>query len=250
MNKGSFKQWLEANTNLKSYSVGRYTGAIETVSLELESYGLDSINLYDIDDASYIDVILNNAAFREKDDKGNRMYSTALKHYKKYAEKHISQSVLEAELLREEKEFERYLTEDPAVIIDSVEDKPRPKPTFRKVNNQKVWKRNSSFAAETVSNADYLCEYDNQHQYFVSKYSKRNYVEAHHLISLKHQDQFDCSLDNHANIVSLCLVCHKKIHYGLFEDKKDILDKLFNSRRERLIKSGINISLEQLYSYY
>jgi len=67
---------------------------------------------------------------------------------------------------------------------------------------------------------------------------------------MQYQEQFDCSLDIHANIVSICLVCHKKIHFGLFKDKKEILEKLFNSRRDRLIKSGINISLDELYSYY
>lgn len=83
--------------------------------------------------------------------------------------------------------------------------------------------------------ADYLCEYD-----FISK----NYVEAHHLVPMQYQEQFENSLDIHANIVSICLVCHKKIHFELFDDK------LFNIRKERLIKGGINISLDELYSYY
>lgn len=64
------------------------------------------------------------------------------------------------------------------------------------------------------------------------------------------QEQFDNSLDIHANIVLICLVCPKKIHYALFDEKKEILEKLFHSRSERLIKSGINISLDELHNIY
>ncbi len=126
---------------------------------------------------------------------------------------------------------------------------PKDKPNHRSVNNRTVWSRNPKYASESVGDADYLCEFDNQHKHFVSKFNGKNYVEAHHLIPMQYQEQFDCSLDIHANIVSICLVCHKKIHFGHFEDKKEVLEKLFNSRRERLIKGGINISLDELYIY-
>lgn len=71
----------------------------------------------------------------------------------------------------------------------------------------------------------------------------KNYVEAHHLIPMQYQEKFDNSLDIHGNIVSICLVCHKKIHHGLFKNKKHILEILFKSRRERRIISEVNLTL-------
>lgn len=250
MNKDTFAIWLETHANLKPYSIGRYSKAIGTISSELGDYGLQRINLFKLTDTAFIDTILNNSEFKRKDDKGNRMYSTALKHFKRYIEYYYV-SEFQTELYKEEQEFEKYLTANPADFsrVD-IEDKPKDKPKYNSVNNKKVWSRNPKYANEAVADADYLCEFDNQHKHFISKFNGNNYVEAHHLIPMQYQDQFDCSLDIHANIVSVCLICHKKIHFGLFEDKKIILEKLFYSRRERLIKGGIKISLKELYGCY
>ncbi|MBZ5753046.1 HNH endonuclease [Metabacillus rhizolycopersici] len=250
MNKDTFAEWLKTYTDLKPYAIKRYSRAIETLSLELGDFGLQRINLFNLPDTAFIDTILSNPEFKKKNDKGHRMYSTALKHFKKYIE-YSYDSELQAELFKEEQKFEKYLTENPAdVSRANIEDKPKDKPNHRSVNNKKVWSRNPKYASEVVVDADYLCEFDNQHKHFISKFNGKNYVEAHHLIPMQYQEQFNNSIDIHANIVSVCLVCHKKIHHGLFEEKKEIIDKLFNSRRERLIRSGINISLKELYSYY
>jgi 5-methylcytosine-specific restriction enzyme A len=250
INKETFAKWLGTHTDLQEYAIKRYSRAIETLSLELEDFGLQRINLFNLTDITFIDTILSNPEFNKKNDKGHRMYSTALKHFKKYIE-YSYESELQAELFKEEQEFEKYLTENPTdVSRANIEDKPKDKPNYRSVNSKKVWSRNPKYASEAVADADYLCEFVNQHKHFISKFNQKNYVEAHHLIPMQFQDQFECSLDIHANIVSICLVCHKQIHFGLFEDKKVILEKLFNSRKERLKASGINISLDELYSYY
>lgn len=250
MNQDTFAEWLRTNADIKSYSIGRYSKAINTISSELGDYGLQKINLFHLTDTAFIDTILDNPEFKRKNDKGNRMYSTALKHLKKYID-YFYDSELQAELLKEELEFEKYLAKTPTDASKAnIEDKPIDKPNHRSVNNKKVWSRNPKAASEAVAEADYLCEFNNQHKHFTSKFNGKNYVEAHHLIPIQYQEQFENSLDIHANIVSVCLVCHKKIHHGLFEDKKEVLEKLFNSRRERLIKGGINISLDELYSYY
>ena len=250
MNKDNFADWLKTYANIKPYSIGRYSKAIGTISSELGDYGLQRINLFNLTETAFIDTILSNPEFKKKNEKGHRMYSVALNHFKKYIE-YFYDSELQAELFKEEQEFEKYLTENPAnVSRGNIEDKPKDKPNHKSINNRKVWNRNPKYATEAVADAYYLCEIDNQHKHFISKFNGKNYVEAHHLIPMQYQEQFDISLDIHANIVSICLVCHKKIHFGMFEDKKEILEKLFNSRRERLIKSGINISLDELYSYY
>ncbi|MGP4082062.1 HNH endonuclease [Pseudalkalibacillus sp. R45] len=250
VNKDAFAKWLETYAKLKPYSIGRYAGAIDTISSELEVYGLQDINLFNLTDATFIDTILTNPEFIKKNNKGNRMYSTALKHFKRYIE-YNNNTELQAELLKEELDFDRYLLKSPAdVTKGTIEDKPKDKPTHKAISNRNIWYRNPKYASEAIANAGYLCEFDNQHQHFISKFNQKNYVEAHHLVPISFQDRFDCSLDCHANIVSICLVCHKKIHHGLFEDKKELLEKLYNSRKERLRASGINITLSELYSYY
>ena len=65
---------------------------------------------------------------------------------------------------------------------------------------------------------------------------------------MSRQDDFEFSLDVPANIVSLCSNCHNWIHYGA--DNKKLLEKLYEERSERLKKVGIDITIEQLLSYY
>ncbi|GAB6255142.1 hypothetical protein [Peribacillus sp. N1] len=251
LNKDTFAEWLRTYVDIKPYSIGRYSKAIDTISSDLGDYGLQRINLFNLTYTAFIDTILNNPEFKKKNDKGNRMYSTALKHFKKYIE-YIYDKEYQTELLKEEMDYEKSIIRNFAKeeVKVNIIDNPQNKPNYRSENNRKIWSRNPKYASEAVDDADYLCEFDNQHKHFISKFNEKNYVEAHHLIPMQNQEQFDCSLDIHANIVSICLVCHKKIHFGLFEDKKEILDKLFNSRRERLVAGGINISFVELYSYY
>ena len=251
MSKEGFTKWLEQNGDLGSTSIKRYTRVIDTLSAELEDYGLGKRNLYEITDPAIIVRILNSPKFREKNSKGNRMYSAALNHFKNYIDSYNNSEELQAELLKEETEFEKYLIKLPSNTNDiDIIDEAKNKPEYRTVSNRKVWKRNPKYASEAIAAANYLCEFNSHHQQFVSKFNNENYVEAHHLIPIEYQDRFDHSLDVHANIVSLCLVCHKKLHYGLFRDKKEIIDELFSSREDRLKAAGINIGLEELCSYY
>ncbi|PFP15716.1 hypothetical protein COJ92_21905 [Priestia megaterium] len=250
MKKSSFTQWLSNNTALSSYSIGRYAGAIDTLSIELETYGINETSLFNIHDIEIIDSIIKNAKFQEKNNKGNRMYSAALNYFKSYIG-YVGNQEFKSELIKEKIEFEGYLEQVKTKVNKSdILDRAQEKPKHKRINMQKVWERNPKYACEAVAAANYLCEVNNEHKYFISKFSHQNYAEAHHLIPMKYQDQFEYSLDVHANIVSICLVCHKKLHYGLFEDKRDILKMLFDNRAERLKNSGIHISLNDLYSYY
>lgn len=250
MNQDTFTEWLKNYTNIKPYSIGRYSKAIGTISSELEDYGLEKINLFNLTNTDYIDTILNNPEFKKKNEKGHRMYSVSLNHLKRYIGFYYD-SELQTELFKEEEEFQKYLTVNPASISrNDIEDKPKDKPKHRTINYKKVWIRNPKYASEAVAAANYLCESNNQHKHFISKFNGENYVEAHHLIPMMFQEQFDCSLDVHANIVSLCLVCHKKLHFSNFEEKQKVLKKLFEDRSSRLFKTGITVSLEEIYSYY
>ena len=65
-----------------------------------------------------------------------------------------------------------------------------------------------------LANASFLCEIDNTHKTFKTKY-KIDYAEAHHLIPMKEQKNYlNVNIDRTENIICLCPTCHKAIHYA------------------------------------
>lgn len=111
-------------------------------------------------------------------------------------------------------------------------------------------KRDPQKAANAKVAANYLCEFDNCHMTFTSKANNENYVEAHHLVPIQLQSCFLYSLDVESNIVSLCPVCHRKIHLATSNEKREIITKLYKSRINRLKECNIMIELEDLIKFY
>jgi 5-methylcytosine-specific restriction endonuclease McrA len=110
-------------------------------------------------------------------------------------------------------------------------------------------KRDPQRAADALEYADYLCEYDNSDRTFLRKNSK-SYTEPHHLIPICKYNDFTFSVDVMENIVSLCSHCHNLLHYGRPEDKAPILEKLYNDRITALRTCGLELTFDQLKSYY
>ncbi|WP_240373950.1 HNH endonuclease [Bacillus piscicola] len=131
----------------------------------------------------------------------------------------------------------------------NIKDSPKEKPSKNRANREVV-KRDTTVAKKAIIFADYLCEVNPEHKNFNSKLTNRNYVEAHHMIPLEFQDRFKYSLDVEANVVSLCVSCHKRLHHAISEQKRDIIDALFKRRQTRLNDCGIGIKLKELYSMY
>ncbi|TKD72216.1 hypothetical protein [Pseudalkalibacillus hwajinpoensis] len=88
--KEAFSKWLSEHTNLAQSTVDKYSGAINTISSELVEQGKLYGSLYQINNSVTIDkkskMYLSIPQFQDKDLRGNRMYSNALKYYKKYVE--------------------------------------------------------------------------------------------------------------------------------------------------------------------
>ncbi len=122
-----------------------------------------------------------------------------------------------------------------------------------RINNMKSnqkWVRSKSIVKKALTASDYTCEYDALHQNFIFKVTNKNYVEAHHLIPMEFQDEFEYSLDVTANIVMLCPVCHKRIHHESITQSKEIIKKLYDQRIGRMKQCGISIPLKKLLLYY
>ena len=114
---------------------------------------------------------------------------------------------------------------------------------------KKVYPRNFAVSSQALINADYKCEIDEKHQTFITKTTKKRYMEAHHLVPLSQHDKFNCSLDVVANVVCLCSNCHNEIHYG--ENRYGLIEKLYNKRKVFLEKVGLkDLTLDDLKKMY
>jgi hypothetical protein len=123
---------------------------------------------------------------------------------------------------------------------------PSPK-SVSTVDNRKAFKRSELKAKKSIILADFKCDLDNSHTSFISKNGKP-YMEAHHLVPLSCQDEFQFSLDVDSNIVCLCPNCHRMLHYGC--QINDQLKKLYVKRKKLLEISKIYIEFERLLELY
>jgi hypothetical protein len=101
-----------------------------------------------------------------------------------------------------------------------------------------------------LANASFLCEIDNTHKTFKTKY-KIDYAEAHHLIPMKEQKNYlNINIDRTENIICLCPTCHKAIHYAEVSYRNEKIIKMFNKRKELLKSVGINFDDDVLIRMY
>ena len=127
---------------------------------------------------------------------------------------------------------------------------PEPKTQNTSVTTHHIYSRDIRKKVNALRKANFRCEISSKHQLFKSRITNQNYLEAHHLIPLKHADLFSFSLDIEANIVAVCPHCHRLLHYGDKEEIKPILEQLFIQRKNLLASKGIHLTLEQLYAFY
>lgn len=101
-------------------------------------------------------------------------------------------------------------------------------------------------------NANYKCEMEEIElcKYFTAKETHKNYLEIHHLIPREFANDFEISIEDIRNYIALCPNCHRKIHLAEDGERKHLINKLYNDRREKLSKYGIDIDVKTLYSYY
>lgn len=72
-------------------------------------------------------------------------------------------------------------------------------------------------------------------------------MERHQALPMKYQDKFECSLDVYANIICVCPICHKLLHYGLDDSKEKVVNKIYYNRADRLVNSALRISKDDFY---
>lgn len=80
----------------------------------------------------------------------------------------------------------------------------------------------------------------------------RRYMEGHHLIPRGRQSRYEVDIDRLENVVCLCSNCHRRIHYGLPEDKARMLHVLLEKYGARIRDSvlGRELTIEELLELY
>lgn len=172
--------------------------------------------------AALRDAIRALPAFVELNKRGNNMYSAALNHFVTFVER----------------SFE-------TVEVESLPDAPQPVPEHLPPVARAARPGNDIIVQQSLGAAHRMCEYEISHVSFLTE-SGVVYMEGHHLIPVRLQPQFSVGLHVWANVVCLCPLCHRQIHYGTRDARRALFGRLFDEREARLRASGIDQPKEVL----
>lgn len=119
---------------------------------------------------------------------------------------------------------------------------------IQQLRERDVFSRNRKLALHRMQLSKYKCEFDSQHNLFISRYSQKPYLEAHHLLPISLQKEHNKSLDVLDNIFSLCPFCHRAIHHAENNLARNIIHTLLIKRPTVL--DILNLQQEDVYRYY
>ena len=220
-----FSRYIKVTRGVSDSTVRHYITGLNTINTLLRKYDYIVKNVFEavtVDELNLIKLFtLTNEEFLIKDTVGNRMYSVAFNHYYKFA--------CEDTLF-----YQRELQKMDIVL---------PKPQIVSTT-QTSWRRNQIIISQVIEGANYCCEHDAKHKTFTSAATGKPYMEGHHLIPMKYQSEFNVGIDVYANIISLCPICHRLLHYGARTEKDCTLTEIYEARICRLKNSGIDLNID------
>ena len=223
-----FKRYVTDIKGVSETSFNKYVGALRTISRYMKEMGLVQESIYELGSIELLDIawdaLNRNTDFVDLNQRGNNMYSAGYNHYHKFAMGEMFKEFTEKEITR---------MDGPVVCEKPV------------IMEYKVWKRSGILRTQTLEYAGYQCDIDHSHETFLAESTGKKYMEAHHIIPLQHQEKFKNSLDVYANLISLCPICHRKIHLGLRADRRLMVDELYEKRKERLVNCGFILGKEE-----
>lgn len=134
-----FAHWLRQNTTLSDSSIYKYSRAVDTISREMNEYGVVSQSLRDMHSLELdvaIHSIMKNQQFIEKNIRGNHMYSNSLKQYRYYIHSDSAQMIDEADCRSFIKEEDIPETERSAIVLSRIGQGVFRKSLFEKYNGK------------------------------------------------------------------------------------------------------------------
>ena len=226
--KAYYGRYLTEVRGLRQSSVRHYYDALNNISRRLKEKNLVEKDIYEIKDLEYLsvvkDIMYADPDFIELNERGGRMYSAGLNNYYRFA---AGDDFKEMRVIAEK--MDMALPPESPIVIE-----------------QTVYRRSNILRLQAFVFADFKCEMDTNHESFIAESTGLPYMEAHHAIPMKMQGSFECNLDVYANIVCLCPICHRRIHYGLKTDRKNMIYQLYDKRAERLANSGLKLQRTEL----
>lgn len=229
-----YAKYLKEVRKVRGSTVKHYFDALKYISRYLKEKNLLKRDIYEVMDlqelASLREILYKDPDFMAFNKQGHQMYSAGLNNYFRFASgEFIEQENVDA------KEMDMPLEKT------GFNDTPE-KPSLSYIATSKHWKRSSILRRQTLAFAHYTCELHPEHKTFLAQSTHKPYMEGHHIIPMVMQPSFDHSLDVYANLICLCPICHRKIHLGLKEERKDMLKEIYEQREERFEKSGLTLT--------
>ena len=227
--KEYYALYLTKIKGVKRSTVQHYFVALNSVSKRLRDKGYVENDIYEISDLDDLkqaqEFLSSDPEFCEQDKRGNRMYSSGLNNYCQFAAGEISRDLIE-----QITKFDVPLPPEPTIVVQ-----------------RETRKRSNILRNQTLTFADWRCEVNPDHESFVAESNRKPFMEGHHLIPLKLQSQFESRLDVYANLVCLCPLCHRKIHYGVALEREEMFYQLYELRSKRLSNSGISFGSSNFF---
>ena len=219
-----YVRYLKEIRKVSDSTVKHYQEALRYISKRLVEKGKVQQTVYEIQELSELEMIrtylYNDPDFVALDKRGHQMYSAGFNNYYKFASGQGFSNIHQQ------------------IGVMDIEVPVAEKQTY----TMEVWKRSTIIKIQSIESAGYQCEIDPKHNTFTAKSTGHPYMEGHHALPMKHQDKFSKSLDIYANIICLCPICHRLLHYGVESEKENVLNKIYYDRSVRLAASGIKIS--------
>lgn len=118
----------------------------------------------------------------------------------------------------------------------------------------KKYRRNPLLGRIAIQNAYYCCENDPNHETFESAKTHKNFMEAHHLVPVKYQQEiwkkYGINVDCTENIVSLCPTCHRAFHNGSKAVKAKLIENIYKHVLPKYKYIGFNITVDEIKKLY
>ncbi len=116
-----------------------------------------------------------------------------------------------------------------------------------KLKERDIYVRDRNIAVKRMELSSFTCEFDSTHELFISRYSKKPYLEAHHLIPIGLQNNFSMPLDTVHNVFCLCPYCHRAVHHAEKNVAREMLKDLSGKRS---VLHDFSLSILDLFKLY
>lgn len=231
----------------KASSYARYL--ISTVVLYESIFNevIDDLDSYE--GVKKIEKITSLKDFKEFNNETNHFFSAAISCFSSYV---VSKYNIEEKV---DEVFNAIINDLDKVELDSKINTVSAITTAQKrkekqINNGlKSYPRSEVESITAKEKSNWQCEIDSNHSTFINKKNNKPFVEGHHLIPMAAQSYFDNTIDFADNIVTLCPNCHRKIHFAVEAERKEMIKKLYEPRVNLYSGYGIEIDGKSLLKF-